>query len=341
MPINQALKKNSHVLWSISLIQDITPDAQTKDEFVNMLDDILATDTIDKVTLLIADHLQRFRFMIEDNCSEQEAIAKCDQMAKTWHADNAQSLEKLKANKNLSFLTWDEFLKWPEYEKTVKSVETWYKENAKFKHDVDGRILQELKKIKVDAKITDPTKQTELLKKYLFEEYAFQKFASFKRFNYELYKNPMPPAMRRIKANSEFVPPGFMTELHFTQFNSPPKKTNFIPVNRSNFNSLANVPMGLDFPTNFAELPNFNAKSSFGSVFNNHQIANEGKEPKHSNGFKSCEQRRAEVSEFIDKTLKLLPEKEQENAMATLVKFMTQEIIPLYYNGSHSSLKTQ
>lgn len=341
MPINQSLKKNSHVLWSISLIQDITPDAQTKDEFVNMLDDILTTDTIDKVTLLVADHLQRFRFMIEDNCSEQEAIAKCDKMAKTWHSDNAQSLEKLKANKNLSFLTWEEFLKWPEYEKTVKDVEVLYKENGKFKRDVDGRLRQELNRIKSDAKLIDATKQTELLKKYLFEESAFQKFASLKRFNYELYKNPMPPAIRRIKANSEFVPPGFMTELHFTQFDSPPKKPNFIPVNRSNVNAIANVPMGLDFPTNFAELPNLNAKNSFGSVFNNHQIANEGKEPKHSNGFKSFEQKRIEFSEFIEKTLKLLPEKEQENAIAILVKFTSQEIIPLYYSNNTAALKQQ
>ena len=30
--------------------------------------------------------------------------------------------------------------------------------------------------------------------------------------------------MRRVKTNSEFVPPGYMAEIYFTQFNPPAKK---------------------------------------------------------------------------------------------------------------------
>ena len=65
MPLNQALKKNSNVLWTISIIQDLTPEAQTKSEFTEMANDVLNTAAIDGVTLCLADNLQRFRLMIE------------------------------------------------------------------------------------------------------------------------------------------------------------------------------------------------------------------------------------------------------------------------------------
>src|SRR5271155_2233687 len=133
MPLNQSVKKNSHILWEVSLIQDTTPEAQTKSEFAEMVADVLATENIDKVTLCLGDNIQRFRLMIRDDITEEEAIQKCQQMAKTWHEDNAKSLEKLEETKNLSILTWDEFLNWPDCEKTIKDIERLYKENNKFR----------------------------------------------------------------------------------------------------------------------------------------------------------------------------------------------------------------
>jgi hypothetical protein len=193
-----------------------------------MVEDVVNTDTIDKTTLCLADTLQRFRFMIKDGLTEEEATIKCQEMAKTWHADNAKSLEKLKDSKKLSILTWDEFLNWSEREKTVKDVELFYKENNKFSRDVDGRVRQELNKISNDAKITDRTQQIELIKRYIFEECAFQKFASSKYFDYELYKNPFPPAARDIKNNTDFVATGVMVELYFTQFSTRHQKTSLL-----------------------------------------------------------------------------------------------------------------
>ena len=152
MPLNQTLRKNSHVLWSISLIQDVSPDAQTKSEFLEMAEDIIATSAIEKLTICLADHLQRFRLMVHEGITEQKAIEKLNQMSADWYKDNADSLEKLKQNKEVSFITWDEFLNWPSYSATISQVETLYKENREFRNDVDGRIRQELKNVKSDSK---------------------------------------------------------------------------------------------------------------------------------------------------------------------------------------------
>ncbi len=306
MPLNQTLRKNSHVLWTISVIQDQNPDAQTKSEFAEMANDVINTNTIDEVTLCLADNLQRFRLMIQHGINEEEAILECQKMNNIWFMDNLLEIEKLNKNKNLSFLKWEEFLEWPEYQKTLEDVEKWYKENHKFKHDVDGRIRQELNRINTDAKIIDPTKQIELLKKYLFEEFAFQKFASAKRFNYEIYKNAWPPAMKDIKNNTNFVPPGFMIPLHFTQFELSTKKQ------QSNCH---NIP---------------SEKESFSPIFSK-QSAKSSLTVDISISIK--------FAEFIEKTLKMLPPKEQEKAVEALMKFTTQEIIPLYYLENSTVMK--
>lgn len=348
MPFNQAIRKNSHILWTISLIQDITPDAQTKAELAEMVEDVISTETIDKTTLCLADNLQRFRFMIQDGLTEEEATIKCQEMAKTWHADNAESLAKLKESKKLEILTWDEFLNWPDYEKTVKDVERFYKENNKFSRDVDGRVRQELNKIKSDAKVTDRTQQIELLKKYLFEECAFQKFASSKYFDYELYKNPFTPAMRDIKNNENFVNPKCMVELYFTQFNSPPKnKPENKPVVQNyytptNLIPYGNIPVGIDLPPMWTTTKTYHypPKSSYGSVFNNQSPPQQPKEYINFGSVKSAEQNRLEFAEFIEKSLKMLPEKEQKKAIESLVKFTVNEIIPLAYTNDTNTLKT-
>ena len=163
MPLNQPLKKNSNVLWTISIIQDQNPDAQTRAEFSDMANDVLNTETIKRVTLCLADNLQRFRIMIEHGLSEEEAITECKKLADSWHKDNTIALEKLKETKNLSILTWQEFREWPEYSKTLEDLERFYKENTEFRRAVDGRVRQAGENISVNAKISNPVQQTELL----------------------------------------------------------------------------------------------------------------------------------------------------------------------------------
>ena len=347
MPFNKAIRKNSHILWTISLIQDLTPNAQTKAELAEMVEDVVSTDTIDKTTLCLADNLQRFRLMIKDGLTEEEATIKCQEMAKMWHADNAESLTKLKESKNLEILTWDEFLNWSDYEKTINEIEIFYKENSKFRSDVDGRVRQELNKISDAAKITDPTHQTILLKKYLFEECAFQKFAASKRFNYELYKTQLPPAIRHIKQNTSFVPPGFMDDLHFTQFNFTPKKQPLAQIaqNKNVMNEripYGNIPVGIDFPPMWTTTKTYHypSKSSYGSVFTNQSPPQQPKEYINFGSVKSAEQNRLEFAEFIEKSLKMLPETEQKKAIDALVKFTVNEIIPLAYTNDTNTLKT-
>ena len=352
MPLSQPVRKNSHILWVISLIQDITPEAQTKAEFAEMVNDVVVTDNADKITLCLADTLQRFRFMIKDGLTEEEATIKCQEIAKTWQADNAESLTKLKESKNLSILTWDEFLNWSDYEKTVKDVEIFYKENTKFRSDVDARVRQELNKISHEAKITDPTHQTVLLKKYLFEECAFHKFAASKRFNYQLYKNPLPPSIRGIKQNTNFVPPGFMDDLHFTQFNFTPKKQPLVQNNNVINERIpyGNIPVGIDFPPMWRTQPQYyfpaessytNNRNSFSPVFSSSPPKQNGSPPKQTDftDVKTAEQSRIEFAEFIEKSLKMLPEKDQKKAIESLVKFTTNEILPLFYNNTNE-LKT-
>ena len=294
MPLSRTLPKNSHVLWLISLIQDTSPGAQTKSEFADMVSDILSNDYVEKITICVGDTLQRFRFMIKHDCTELEAIEKCKVLSDQWYQDNPESLEKLKEKKNLVIMKWDEFLAWPDREKTIKAVEDFYLRDHKFKRDVDARIKQEMAKY-TDAKITHPLKQTELLKKYLFEESAFQRFSAEKDFRHVLYKMPFPPAMKRVLANSDFVPPGYMVETHFTQYAHKMRP----PANN--------------------ETPQED-KVSFQPVFSHSPT-------KPENNIKSQTKK---VADIIENTIELLSPDKKEFALKALLEFTTKEIMPLY-----------
>lgn len=314
MPFNQSLRKNSHVLWTISVVQDNDPSAQTKSEFSEMAQDVLSTDTIDRVTLCLADNLQRFRLMIKDGISEEEATKECQKMALLWHNDNSATLDKLKDEKKLSLLTWQEFLEWPDYANTVLELEKWYKENRDFRNDVDGRIRQARESIGNDAKISNPIEQTVLLKRYLFEECAYQKFAASKGFNYEIYKTPMSKAMRRVKRNTDFVPSGVMVEIYFTQFNPSAKKNR-----QTNENQI---------------MPKLDENTFSSSLFKKAPI-----KATQNIDANIC----SKFGKFIEKTLELLPPLQQEKAIEELLKFTTEEIIPLCYkkpNNVASMMKT-
>lgn len=301
MPLNQILRKNTHVLFAISMIQDQNPDAQTKSEFSEMVNDVINTDTIDHVTLCLADNLQRFRFMINEGLSEEEAIKHCESLSEKWHQDNSETIKKLEKSKKLSILTWKEFLNWPMYAMTIKGIEDLYKENKEFRNDVDGRVKIALKDIKHDAKISYNMQQTALLRRYLFEECAFQKFGSLMKFEYEIYKNPHCKAMRRIKNNSEFVACGYMIEVYFTQFNSSLKKQQ--PIEKDSFS-----------PVFSKSSPKYYAPPVEISV-------------------------PVKIAEFIEKTFQMLPIKEQEKACQELIKFTSQNILPLCYVSHENDVK--
>lgn len=333
MPLSRNLPKNSHVLWLISLIQDTSPEAQTKAEFSEMVNDIIANDAVEKITLCIGDNLQRFRFMIQNNCTEEEAIQRCQELSRQWHIDNPLSLQELKDKKNLTLIKWDDFLAWPQREKTVKDVEELYLRDNKFKRDVDGRIKQELEKLTNTAKITDPTKRTELLKRYLFEESAFEKFVAAEGFKFQLYKKPLPPAIKRIINNSDFVPPGYLSEVYFTQFSNAQKNTpTNHPVMRQQFSSPLNIPIGIDFPRDVSHLQKNGHKNGFGSVFSSDS------KPSSSGLSESPEKK---FANFIESTLSLLPIEQRDNAIQSLMKFTNQQIIPLCYEkDSHQPIHT-
>lgn len=318
MPLNQALRKNSNILWTISLIQDISPEAQTKSEFSEMAEDILSTQTIEKVSLCLASHLQRFRLMIKDNISEKEAIDRCKKMESEWHENNRNALEKLKEKKTLSFLSWDEFMQWEEYKPTIQKVETLYKENREFRNDVDGRVRQELNNIK-DAKLTDISQQSLLLKQYLFEECAFQKFACSKRFNYEVYKTPMNKAMRRIKNNSEFVVPGFMLEVHFTQFNPSAKK------------HLTLIKDKKDKNENEVDSSSSTTSYTYKPLFNNGKSEEKTISSKEEKSSSTLNEKK--IANFIEGAIGLVPIEQRENAIKALIQFTNQKIIPMAYEN--------
>lgn len=307
MPLSQTLRKNSNVLWTISIIQDQAPESQTKSEFSEMTNDVLNTHTINRVTLCLADNLQRFRFMIRDGMNEIDAISACQKMADAWRQDNSEALEKLKETKNLSFITWEEFLAWPEYASTLEKLEGWHKENKDFRNSVDVRVKQVREGLGNDVKISNPVQQTELLKKYLFEECVFQKFAASKGFDYEIYKTAPCQSIRRVKNNTDFVPGGFMKEIYFTQFNQNVK--NNVSINQPSIRVEKD-----SFSPVFSKRPSqysLNVEISISSKF----------------------------AEFIDKTLQMLPAKEQERAVEALIKFTTQEILPLCYSNNPETLK--
>ena len=316
MPFNQALRKNSHVLWTISMVQDQNPTTQTKEEFSQMSQDVIETQNIQSLSLCLASELQRFRIMIEYGFNESAALSMCQQLESQWHENNTASLQKLNTSKNFSFLTWKEFLAWPDYANTLYSIEKWYKEDREFRHDVDGRIRQARENFSVAAKIQDPNEQTALLKKYLFEECAFQKFAASKGFKYELYKTPMSRAMRRVKRNTDFVASGILTEIYFTQFNPIVKKQT------SNMYSFSGEQSQSPIRQETMEVEN---KNSFLPVFNK-------KSPPASPPLEHSPSTR--VAEFIEKTLAMLPPAQQQKGIEALLKFTTKELIPLCYDSS-------
>ena len=329
MPLSRHLPPKSHVLWLISLIQDTSPHAQTKAEFAEMASDIIETDAIDKITLCIGDNLQRFRFMIQNDCTEAEGIEICQQLSRQWHIDNQDSIEKLRINKNLEFIKWDEFLVWPDYAITVRAVEDLYLRDTKFKKAVDGRIRQELHKISSTAKITDLTKQTELLKKYLFEESAFQKFVASKGFKFQLYKNAFPPPAKCIINNSDFVPPGYLSEIHFTQYQHT-QKNNPLDNSPQSYNSL---PLNIQNGNNVVPLQqNSHKNETYGSVLSQ---PNSYKQHKSERLSESPEKK---FANFIESTLALLPAEQRLNAIKDLFQFTTQKIIPLCYENNTNAL---
>jgi hypothetical protein len=306
MPLNQALRKNSNVLWTISIIQDQNPEAQTKAEFSEMTNDVVNTPNVENLTLCLADNLQRFRLMIQHGISEEEAIAECQKLSSQWNIDNSESVESLKKSKNFSVLTWKEFLDWPNKDKTISDIEKLYEGKPEFKVDVDTRIRQVRDSLK-NPKISDTLEQTILLRKYLIEELAFQKFCASKGFNYEIYKTQCCKAMRRIKNNTDFVPTGLMREMYFTQFNQPVKNNS--ETNQSIIRA---------------------EKESFSSVFN--------KKPYQSTANNGASMS-IKFAEFIEKTLQMVPVQEQERAVDALMKFTAQEILPLCYSNKSNTLK--
>lgn len=316
MPLSRNLPRNSHILWLISLIQDTSPQAQTKDEFSEMTNDILGNDAVEKVTLCIGSTLQRFNMMVRYGCTEEEAIEKCHALEAQWHQDNPIAIENLKEKKNLVILKWDEFRAWPDYGKTVKMVQELYLKDHKFKRDVDGRIKQELEKIGSKSKIEDPTKRTELLKNYLFEESAFQKFAASKGFRFELYKSPFPPPAKRIMSNSDFVPPGSLSEIHFTQYNNNHK--NHLRIISST------TERELDSSTT-------TTSHSFTPIFKASPKPNDNEIIQSGSPEKKC-------ANFIESTLSLLSPEQRLSAIKDLIQFTTQKIIPLCYEPSTNNL---
>jgi len=306
MPLNQALRKNSNVLWTISVIQDQNPEAQTKAEFSEMTNDVVNTPNVENLTLCLADNLQRFRLMIQYGISEEDAISECQKLSSQWNIDNFESVESLKKSKNFSVLTWKEFLDWPNKDKTISDIEKLYEGKPEFKVDVDTRIRQVRDSLK-NPKISDTLEQTTLLRKYLIEELAFQKFCASKGFNYEIYKTQCCKAMRRIKNNTDFVPTGLMREMFFTQFNQTVKNNS--ETNQSIIRA---------------------EKESFSSVFN--------KKPYQSTANNGASMS-IKFAEFIEKTLQMVPVQEQERAVDALMKFTAQEILPLCYSNKSNTLK--
>lgn len=333
MPLNQNLKKDSKVLWTISVIQDQTPTAQTKAEFAEMANDVVNTPNVTNLTICLADNLQRFRLMINHGFTEEEATIECQKLSAQWHIDNAESVESLKKSKNLSILTWQEFLNWPEKDKTIAEVEKIYDQNKDFRNDFDTRIRQVRDSLK-NPKISNVIEQNSLLRKYLIEELAFQKFCASKGFNYEIYKTQCCKSMRRIKNNSDFVPMGLMREVFFTQFDPKTKaiKNNTQPTTQP-------ILCGLDFPPTYLQKTTVYtpsqrdreaaAKASFSPVFSNTVKQTESNELKNNDVNMSSRERK--VSELIEKTLNLIPIIHQEKAIQELLKFTTEKLMPLCY----------
>lgn len=348
MPLSQNVKKDSNVLWTLSVIQDQNPTAQTKSEFAEMANDVINTPNVTNLTLCLADNLQRFRLMIQHGITEEEATAKCQELNAQWHKDNSESVESLKKSKNFSILTWQEFLDWPQKDKTIADIENFYSENKEFRNDVDTRVRQARDALK-HPKISDTSEQTTLLRKYLIEEMAFQKFAASKGFVYEIYKTQHCKAMRKIKHNTDFVPMGLMKEVFFTQFD---------PKNKSSKSSLEvkkdypvaqhlSAPLtGFDFPPTYYKktvtyFPSDRqiaeeTKASFSSVFNNPSKTVETNESTNNLPVSSRERK---VSELIEKTLNLIPVIHQEKAIQELLKFTTEKLMPMCYVETTSVMK--
>lgn len=314
MPLSQPLKKNSNVLWTVSLVYDQNPLNQTKAEFAEMAKDLRETVNIEQLTVCLSDQLQRFRLMIQYGISEQEALKGCESLANTWYQDNAVEIEKLKVDKKMTVLTWQEFLSWPDLAQTISDLEKWYREEREFRNLIDGRVRQARECMPIDSKISNPIEQTALLKNYLFEECAFQKFAATKGFHYEVYKTQFNKAMRKVKYNHDFVPPGIMVETYFTQFPTP-KKTNE-PV----FNKNDTV---TDHPNGFEPV--------FSKVNTNSPLSNGVSKPTYQRNVKSSAQK---ISEFIEKTIELVPSENQDKAVELLMAFTAEKIIPFCYNAN-------
>jgi hypothetical protein len=143
----------------------------------------------------------------------------------------------------------------------------------------------------------------------------------------KLYKKPLPPAAKRIISNSDFVPPGYLAEVYFTQYSNAQKNTHHNPTPNSRSSSALNIPVGIDFPRDPSSIRQNDHKNGFGSVFSS--------QPKSSSSGLS-ESPEKKFANFIESTLSLLPAAQRDNAIKSLMQFTNQQIIPLCYEDKSS-----
>jgi tRNA-dependent cyclodipeptide synthase len=230
MSLHGGIKQDSHVLFSISLIQDENPEAQTGEEFNKMANDLIREPHVSKVTLMKADTLQRFRLMLKHGISEDEATTKAKELNRKFDEMNCEKIQELKEKKQFDIIDWDYYSQKPEFKDKLTEIESLYKTDKKFAHAVDTCIENYARKLKRELGETYNHKPAwELMKKYMFEEVTFQIIAAYDDkadFHYEFYKSVRNRAMKY--AHDKFVKaqkPGRMKEIHYCSPEESDKKT--------------------------------------------------------------------------------------------------------------------
>jgi hypothetical protein len=220
MSLSGKIKLNSHVLFSISIIQDEHQEAQTGVEFDRMANDLINEPNVNKVTLLKADSLQRFRLMLKHNISEDEAIIKAKELSDQFEKDNHEKIEELKKTKKLEIIDWDYYSHRPEFKEKLKDIEALYETDRNFMQEVNNLLANRTRKLKSELGETyNHERACNLMKKYIFEEVTFQIIAGQDDkadFHYELYKSERNKAMRY--AHNKFVKNqkvDRMSEIHY------------------------------------------------------------------------------------------------------------------------------
>lgn len=188
-------KSNAHGLLAVSIGQK----NQTGERFIEEVEAVLDCPQLSKVSVFLADSLQRFHYMAREGLTEEEALEKAMTVADEWQRDNQEALIALK-QKGGKIYSYNDFLIPSEVQRN--QVLDFYSSNTLFKKKVDGIAGNFTRKIRKEIKM-EGKKVNDVcwaMRNFILEESGIFIYLSLHEDNFEyvLYPGNLPSPVKYV-----------------------------------------------------------------------------------------------------------------------------------------------